>query len=507
MSESAKNLNLTRGSLLAKNSLYNILGQVFPTLAALFSIPILINALGASKFGVLTLVWMVTGYFSLFDLGIGRVLTKQLSEKLGRGDLEDIPNLIWTALMLAALVGSIGALLISLTSATLAYDVFQIPSGLQKNVETSFYILAISAPIVICNSVLRGILESHQRFDIINIIRAPIGSLTFLGPVLVSLFSEKLSHIVIALLVSRLLESLITFFYCTRVAPTMLKNIGLNRSDISIFLIFGGWMTISSIVGPLMLYLDRFLIGSIISITAVAYYSTSYEVTSRLVVIPGAIVGVIFPALGAVIGPNPSKATSMVFAGVKYTFIAMLPVILIIFIFAEEGLRVWLGEEFSLQGTTALQLLSIGALISSLSYFPFALLHAAGRPDIPAKLHMIETPIYIMMLWVLITRYGLEGAAIGFVLRVTFDTIILFHMAGRELKITYPISYILLIASTLGAFLSVSMFLPQGGYYKIVFLSIGLVLVLVYSWKKILSSSERGFVLTYANRLYVSRKS
>ena len=507
MSESAKYLNITGGGLLARNSIYNIMGQVLPTLAALFSIPILINAMGASGFGVLTLVWMVTGYFSLLDLGLSRALTKNLSEKLGRGDLDDIPNLIWTALMLAFLMGLVGALMISLSSTTFAYDLFKIPSVLQEDVEKSFYILSISLPIVICNTVLRAVLESHQRFDIVNMIRAPIGSLTFLGPVLVLLFTEKLSHIVIALVASRLLESVITFFYCIRVVPSMLKNVHVNVSYISMFLIFGGWTTISSIVGPLMLYLDRFLIGSIISITAVAYYATSHEIIIRLMVIPGAIVGVLFPAMGAELGPNPSKAINMFFAGVKYTFITLFPVILIIFIFAEEGLRIWLGNEFSVQGTTVLQLLAIGALISSLSYFPFAMLHASGRPDLPAKLHLIESPFYLIVAWILIIKYGIEGAAIAWVSRATLDTIVLYYMAGRELKITYPISRIMLITLSLGAFLLFSMFLSQGLYYKISTCLIGFPLLLVFSWKKILDSSERSFVLKYANRLYVSRKS
>ena len=154
-----------------------------------------------------------------------------------------------------------------------------------------------------------------------------------------------------------------------------------------------------------------------------------------------------------------------------------------------------------------MQLLAIGALISSLSYFPFAVLHAAGRPDLTAYLHLIETPIYMTMAWILIVRYGIEGAAIAWVLRAIFDTIILFHMAGRELKITYPISHILLIASIVGTFLSVSMLLPQGIYLKFGFLSIGLVALFVHSWKKILTSDERGFVLSYAKMLHVSRKS
>ena len=501
MSESTN--NLTDGSLLARNTLYSLVGQAVPVLAAIFSIPILINALGAAGFGVLTLAWMVTGYFSLLDLGVGRALTKMLSEKLGRGDVEDIPDLIWTTLMLTSFMGLFGGLLISLASSTLAHDVFKIPSALQDDVEKSFYILAISVPIVIGTSALRGILEAYQRFDLINIVRVPIGSLTFLGPLLVLPFSEKLPHIVAVLVGARLLELALNYSFCIRVVPEMHKNIRVQHSYIGICLRFGGWMTLSNIIGPLMVYLDRFLIGSIISVSAVAYYAVSLEIISRLMFIPGAIVGVLFPAFGALIGTNPSKAATMFFDGVKYTFISVFPVILIIFIFSHEGLSVWLGDEFSLQGAVVLQWLVIGGLIQSFSYFPFALLQAAGRPDLPAKLHLIETPIYMMSAWILIGRYGIEGAAIAWVARATFDSIILFNMAGRILKITYPKTRILLIALIVVALLSISKLLPEDLYFKLGFSSIALVSLLAYSWKKIMTSGERGFVLSYVKRLKV----
>ncbi len=495
--------NLTDGRLLARNTLYSLIGYAFPVLAAIFSIPILINALGTDGFGVLTIAWMVTGYFSLLDLGVGRALTKLLSEKLGQNDVEDIPDLIWTALMLTTLMGFLGGLLISIASSTLVNNLFKIPLALRDDVEKSFYIIAISVPVVIGIAALRGILESYQRFDLINIIRVPMGSLTFLGPLLVIPFSEKLSYIVASLAVVRILEWLVCFFFCTRVVPEMLKNIRIQPLYIGTFLRFGGWMTISNVLGPLMVYLDRFLIGSIISIGAVSYYATSYEIIHRLMVVPGAIVGVMFPALGALIGPNPLKATTMFFGGVRYTFISIFPLILIIFIFAEEGLRLWLGDEFALQGASVLQWLAIGALINCFSYFPFAVLHAAGRPDLTARLHLIETPIYMIIAWILIVRYGIEGAALAWLIRATFDTVILFYMAGLILKITYPKSQILLITSTIGVLLYVSMLLPEDPFFKLGFLAIVLVLLFIFSWRVILNSDERDFLLSYIKKLKV----
>ena len=61
----------------------------------LFSIPVLIRAMGASRFGILTLAWAFVGYTSLFDFGLGRALTKAVAEKVGTPDRGHIPEIFW----------------------------------------------------------------------------------------------------------------------------------------------------------------------------------------------------------------------------------------------------------------------------------------------------------------------------------------------------------------------------------------------------------------------------
>ncbi len=499
MSESSK--SLTESSLLAKNMLFNIFGQAFPVLVAIFSIPILINALGAGGFGVLTLAWMITGYFGMLDLGVSRSLCLMLSEKLGRDDIEDIPDVIWTALVLTTFMGLFGALFLSFTASTIANDFFQIPLNLIDEAEKSFYILALSIPIIITSSALSGILQAYQRFDLINIVRGPIGSLTFLGPVLVLPFSEKLSYIVAALVMVKLLESIINFAFCISVVPKLLKNIRVRFLYMEKMLRFGGWMTVSNIIGPLIFYLDRFLIGTIISVTAVAYYTAPFEVVNRMMVIPGAIVGVLFPALAAMIGANPDKAKSLFFNGVKYTFIVIFPLTLIFVTFAQEGLTIWLGDEFSIKGAIVLKWLIIGGLMCSFSYFPFAVIHAAGRPDLTAKVHFIEILMYLAIASILINRLGIEGAAIAWAIRATLDSLILFYLAGNILKITYPKFQIFLISSFVLAMLSVSILFFHDPYFKLLFITLSLITFFIFSWKGLLNSDERNFVTSHIKRI------
>src|SRR5216683_6263083 len=118
MTETAKNHNghLTSGRLLARNTVWNLLGSGAPMLVAVFSIPILIQGLGKERFGVLTLAWALIGYASLFDLGLGRALTQLVAKKLGAGEEREIPSLAWTSLLLMLFLGFLGTAAVVLAS-------------------------------------------------------------------------------------------------------------------------------------------------------------------------------------------------------------------------------------------------------------------------------------------------------------------------------------------------------------------------------------------------------
>ncbi|MGC1616486.1 MAG: hypothetical protein WA736_17540, partial [Candidatus Acidiferrum sp.] len=85
------NLHLTSGRLLARNTVWNLIGNGAPLIVAVFSIPILIHGLGKDRFGVLTLAWALIGYAGLFDMGLGRALTQLVAKKLGSGESHEIP--------------------------------------------------------------------------------------------------------------------------------------------------------------------------------------------------------------------------------------------------------------------------------------------------------------------------------------------------------------------------------------------------------------------------------
>src|SRR3982075_2269289 len=116
-----RNLNLTASRLLARNVVWNLIGNGAPMFVAVFSIPILIGGLGKERFGVLALAWALIGYASLFDLGLGRALTQLVARKLGDGEDREVPTLVWTSLLLMLLLGELGAAVVDFLSPWLVH--------------------------------------------------------------------------------------------------------------------------------------------------------------------------------------------------------------------------------------------------------------------------------------------------------------------------------------------------------------------------------------------------
>lgn len=483
---------LTKGRLLAKNVLWNLLGQGVPIIIAVATIPLIIDGMGTDRFGILLLAWMLMGYFGLFDMGFSRALTKLIAEKLGANNLKEIPSLIWSAILFMLILGLIGAIFLGLSSKWLIDYVLNIPEELQRETLSAFYLLSVSIPIVIVTAGFTGILEALQRFSLLNAVRIPMGLFSYIGPLLVLPFSSSLYYVVAVLIIGRIFFLIVLIVLCLYSFPEMRSGLKMGTTQIMSLVRFGSWMTISNIVGPMMVRMDRFLIGAIATVAAIAYYATPFEVVTKLLFIPVAVVGVLFPAFATSYVQDQNHMSLLFFKGVKYIYIVLFPITLLIVALSYEGLDLWLGSEFSTNSTYVLQLLAIGIFINSLAHVPVVLIMGVGRPDIIAKIHMIELPIYLILTYLMIVSYGINGAALTWLLRVSADALVLFIFAEKFMAgVKFITRGILFIASACMVFL-IAM-IRMDIFLKTCFLSISMVAFLIAVWFVILNSDERAF--------------
>src|SRR5262245_36935324 len=124
--------------------------------------------MGAERFGIFSLTSVFLVYFTFFDFGLGRALTTLVAEKIGSGRHHDISGLVWTASILVAILGVLGAAVVALLAPFLVYNALTLAPDLRGETLRAFYWLAIGVPSAVLTSALTGILTALQRFDVVN---------------------------------------------------------------------------------------------------------------------------------------------------------------------------------------------------------------------------------------------------------------------------------------------------------------------------------------------------
>lgn len=472
----------------------NLVGQGAPLIAAFFAIPVITRALGPERFGMLTVGWAVLGYFSLFDFGLGRALTSLVAVAHGHEDQDRLRRLVWTCLAAMLPLGAAGMLLVWVFAGPLVGSVLRISPALQPEMLATMRILAVAIPVVILTTGLRGVLEGLRRFDLSNALRLPMGLATFLAPVAVLPFSRELPPIVGALLAARAVFLVAHWMLVLRAVPVLRGRIAFARSELRELLRFGSWMTVSNLLSPLMVTGDRFVIGAVISMTAVAWYTAPFEAITRLLVVPSAVSMALFPAFAAGFALDREGARQRYVLWSQAMLFGLTPVVLVTLLFGHDILRLWLGADYALHGTTVLQVLAVGVLLNSVGYVSFALVQAAGRPDLTARLHAAELPVYALVLWLLASRYGIVGAAIAWALRCGADALVLHVVSRRMLGGPSRQAQGQLLPLALLAVLLLGATIPATFASRAAYLGFAMLVLLTVLWRLVLDDDGRAAV-------------
>lgn len=489
------------GRLLIRNTFLNIVGQVLPLLVAVFTVPLVIRGLGEARFGLLALCWVVLGYFGIFDLGMGRAATKYVAEALGRGERESIPGLVWSAVAVQTVFGVLGGVLLAAFTPLLVGRFFTIAPELVGEARTSFFLLAVAVPLVLVASSFRGVLEAAQRFDLINAVRVPSGIANYVLSLVGVVLGYRLPAIVLLLLVGRAVSALAFAVLSFRVFPGLGRARRIDRGALSRLLSFGGWVTVSSITIPILTYVEQFLIAGLLTVGALTYYSAPYEMVSRLAIFPAAIAATLFPAYSYYQAHQRELVAELSWRPLKYLIVTAAPLLVVLVLFAPELLDLWLRGDFAVRSTGALRILALSFTLNALSYIPYSAVQGLGRPDLKAKLDLVSVPLFIVLSWLLIPRYGVTGAALAKLGVTVVDTVGLFWLAARlgafsPLRLSWLGMRGAIVAATVYG--TVSLVLPAvAGWGTIAKLGLALAGGIGYTlvvWLFVLDAKERTFV-------------
>jgi O-antigen/teichoic acid export membrane protein len=416
---------------LRRNVTLNLVAEVTAGAVALVSVPLIVQQMGTERFGILSLAWALVGYFSLFDLGLGRAIARSVAASIAVGDAEGAATATHAGTVLLVGLGCLGGGTLAAVTPWLITHALTLSPDLQREARWAFALLAVAVPAVVLSAAFRGALEARQRFDLTSSVRIPLGILVFAAPLGVLPFSHSLIPTIGAIAVVRVGACAAYGALLRYAAPSGRRP--PVRGAVAPLLRYGGWTTVSNVVGSLLATMDRFVVGAAISADAVGFYAVPLEVTNRLQVLPNALMGVVFPAFAAQVAagktpwPTFRKALLSVAAGVA-------PAALLLVLFGRQGLGLWLGSTFADRSYPVLFWLALGVTANAVAYVPAGLLQAANRPDIPALLQVAQIAPYLALVWLMARGGGIEAVAQVWALRVLVDAVALFGLAAWAMR-------------------------------------------------------------------------
>jgi O-antigen/teichoic acid export membrane protein len=417
---------------IAHNTAWNLLGQVLPMLVGFVTIPVLIRHLGIDRFGFITLVWMLIGYAGVFDFGISRAMTRVIAERLASGDVAAARHISAVGLTYMLLFGCIIGALMALASPVIVEHWLGLPPNLQKEGFNAFLLLCTSIPVVMLTTGYTGCIQAWERFAALNKIRILLGFATYLMPMLVAFFSQRLEAVVAVVVLIRIIANAAHAYVCRRECEVAFRPVMPDRAATHTLFSLGGWIAVSNFVSPLLTYLDRLIIGGLLPVRMIAYYATPYDLLGKLMMLPYALTTALFPA-AAGLASEPQRALRIYATALRVMFVAMFPPILFFVAFAHPGLQLWLGADFADHAAFSMQILAVGLFFNMLAQVPATMIQAFGQPRWMAIMHVCELPIFLVVLWLLTKQFGIVGTAAAATLRFALDAAIVFVLAGVKL--------------------------------------------------------------------------
>jgi O-antigen/teichoic acid export membrane protein len=249
---------------------------------------------------------------------------------------------------------------------------------------------------------------------------------------------------------------------------------------------------------------DKALVAAYLSVRQLAYYSVATMMAALMVPIPLALGQAILPAFSR-LQSDPESLAFFFGRSWRLTLMCGLASAVALATLAEPVLRYWIGPEFATNATTVCYVLIVGQLLSTTAYMPSSLLLSRGQSRLIAVFRWAELPVFLLLAFAFIHRWGPIGCALAWLIRAGVDLLLLSVAAGKSLTMKRleiashsSIGWMVAIASL--AIPVIALVTRRGFALQASALVLGISLYAVSCWRWILTSADRKWVVDLRSR-------
>ena len=407
-----------------KNQILKNIGSSWFSLAVnvvlgIFLSPFILHHLGDDAFGLWILIFSVTGYYGLFDLGIRSSIVRYVAKYSATGENEELNRLVNTAMFSYGAIG-LAAMLVTAVATYYVDSIFKIPADFVMTARWLMLMVGASVSLGFPLGVFGGILEGMQKFYLLNFIN--IASTVLRTILIVVALPRGGGLLTVAFLT--VIFPLINGIVNAAVAFHSLKlRIGIgyaNRASLRTIAGYSGTTFVIIVAGRLRFKTDAMVIGSFISAAAVTYFTIGSRLVDYATEMVHSMAQIFVPmssqsdALG-----DLDRLRKIFVAGNRMCALVILPLAAILIILGKSVIEAWMGAKYVATSYPVLLILLIPSTLMLMQVASSRVLFGMGKHQMLAKVTLAEGIANLVLSIILVRKYGIVGDAVGTAIPLT----------------------------------------------------------------------------------------
>ena len=382
-------------------------------LVGLFLSPFILHHLGDDAFGLWILIFSLTGYYGLFDLGIRSSIVRYVAKYSATGESEELNRLINTAMFSYGVIGIV-SILITLVAAYYVNSIFRIPAEFVTTARWLLLMVGASVSLGFPLGVFSGVLEGIQRFYLLYLVNI---TSTILRAVLIVVALQRggglltVAFITVSLPLLNQLVNAVAAFHQLKIR---LSYRYVNRASLKRIASYSGTTFVIIVAGRLRFKTDALVIGTFLSASAITYFT----IGSRLVDYASEVVG----SLAQIFIPMSSQSQAkgdleglrtILLVGNRACALIIFPITAVLTILGKSIIEAWVGPKYVATSYPILLVLLYPTTLMLAQSASGRTLWGLAKHRTWAWVVLAEGIANLILSVVLVRPYGIMGDAIG----------------------------------------------------------------------------------------------
>jgi O-antigen/teichoic acid export membrane protein len=423
---------------LGRNITANYLGQIYTSLIAILTVPLLVRYMGIEAYGLVGFYAMLQGWFVLLDMGLTPAISREAARHKGGGiDALALRKLlralegVFLALSAVAMLGMfLGANAIATNWLTIeTLDATQVQ-----------HVLSIITVIVVLRWVCglyRGIITGFEQQVWLSAFTSGIATirfvlvipyLIFVGATPKHFFGYQLAIAVVEIFI------LVTKTY--RLMPEMLEpmRIRWQWDPLRNVMQFALSAAFTSAVWVLVTQADKLILSGMIPLSEYAIYTMGVLIAGGITILTAPVMAAIMPRMVKLDAEGDEIGLLNLYREcTQLVGLVIVPFVVILALFPVQVMTAWTGQlDIANRAAPILSLYAIGNGILAFAGLSYMLQVARGN----LKLHIVGNVIFVLLflplLYFAVTRFGMVGAGYAWIVTNLFPFVVWLPIVHRK---------------------------------------------------------------------------